>query len=88
MPIDSIPYKNRATHWVKPFLVAEIKFNSWTKDNIMRAAIFLRFREDKDPVECIVEANQPVASTLDMVQNKIPHNNNKYSSKKIVLQCN
>jgi bifunctional non-homologous end joining protein LigD len=83
MPIDSIPYKNRATQWVKPFLVAEIKFSSWTKDNIMRAAIFLRFREDKDPVECIVEADQPIAKTVDIVQNKIPHNGNKDSSKKI-----
>jgi bifunctional non-homologous end joining protein LigD len=83
MPIDTIPYKNRATQWVKPVRVAEIKFSSWTKDNIMRAAIFLRFREDKDPVECIVEADQPVASTADIVENIIPDKTNKYASKKI-----
>ena len=72
MPIESIPYKNRATHWVSPVLVAEIKFSSWTKDRIMRAAIFLRFHEDKNPTECVIEADQPVTSTTEIVQNKTP----------------
>jgi bifunctional non-homologous end joining protein LigD len=60
MAIKTLPYKNRRTTWVKPVLVAEVRFTQWTKDGIMRAPIFLRFRSDKSPQECILEADQPV----------------------------
>jgi bifunctional non-homologous end joining protein LigD len=60
MPVKSLPYQNRATTWVKPILVAEIKFAQWTKEGIMRAPICMRFRSDKSPRECILEADQPV----------------------------
>jgi bifunctional non-homologous end joining protein LigD len=53
--IDHIPYVNRDPIWIKPDLVAEVKFSSWTSDKIMRSPIFLRFREDKSPAECIIE---------------------------------
>ena len=52
MPVKFLPYKNRVTTWVKPVLVAEIKFAQWTEEGIMRAPIFLRFRSDKRPEEC------------------------------------
>ncbi len=32
------------------------------KDGIMRAPIFLRFRDDKSPEECLLEADQPLSS--------------------------
>ena len=64
MPIDHLPYMNRQTTWVKPLLVAEIKFNEWTKDGIMRAPIFLRFREDKKPIECTIEGDNPIEGNL------------------------
>lgn len=54
-PVDYIPYTNRAPVWIEPKLVAEIKFSDWTNEKIMRAPIFLRFREDKRPEECIIE---------------------------------
>ena len=62
MPIESLPYKNRNTVWVEPSYVVEIKFTGWTKDGIMRAPIFLRFRDDKSPEECLLEADQPLSS--------------------------
>lgn len=62
MPIESLPYKNRNTVWVEPTFVAEIKFTGWTKDGIMRAPIFLRFRDDKSPEDCLLEADQPLSS--------------------------
>ena len=62
MPIERLPYKNRNTVWVEPAFVAEIKFTGWTKDGIMRAPIFLRFRDDKSPEECLLEADQPLSS--------------------------
>ncbi|MDQ3882945.1 MAG: non-homologous end-joining DNA ligase, partial [Thermoproteota archaeon] len=53
-PVDSIPYTNSKPTWLKPELVAEVKFSGWTQDLIMRAPIFLRFRYDKLPNECLI----------------------------------
>ena len=46
-PIDYIPHANGKPTWIRPKLVAEIKFDNWTNEKILRAPIFLRFREDK-----------------------------------------
>jgi bifunctional non-homologous end joining protein LigD len=51
----------RTVHWVKPELVAEIKFSEWTHESVeggmkLRAPVFLRLREDKDPRECLLES--------------------------------
>jgi bifunctional non-homologous end joining protein LigD len=37
--------------WVKPQLVAEVKFQNWTGDGHLRAPVFLRLRDDIDPRE-------------------------------------
>lgn len=42
----------RAVHWVKPELVAEIKFAEWTHERQLRSPVFLGLREDKSPEEC------------------------------------
>ncbi|MFL6381851.1 MAG: DNA ligase D [Nitrososphaeraceae archaeon] len=63
-PVDYIPYTNRAPVWIEPKLVAEVKFSDWTHEKIMRAPIFLRFREDKKPEECIIEEEK---STEELV---------------------
>ena len=54
-PIDHIPYTNGKPIWIRPELVAEIKFDNWTSEKILRAPIFQRFREDKSPEECTVQ---------------------------------
>ena len=41
-------------HWVKPKLVAEIKFMNLSEDLKMRAPSFKRLRDDKKPGECIL----------------------------------
>lgn len=43
------PKTNTKATWVKPDLVAEIKFTELTKDNIYRHPIFLRLRDDINP---------------------------------------
>ena len=50
----------RRTHWLKPELVAQIKFSEWTHEGQsgaikMRAPIFLGLRTDKKPEECRFE---------------------------------
>lgn len=57
-PIDLIPYTNGKPTWIKPQLVAEIKFDNWTNEKILRAPIFQRFREDKSPEECTVQGER------------------------------
>lgn len=37
--------------WVRPELVAEVKFASWTQDGHLRDPVFLHLREDKAPEE-------------------------------------
>ncbi len=54
------PVDARNVHWVKPELVAEIKFSEWTHETAdgglkLRAPVFLGLREDKDPKECVFD---------------------------------
>jgi bifunctional non-homologous end joining protein LigD len=44
--------------WVRPELVAEVKFATWTSDNLLRQAAFQGLREDKDAKE--VRRESPV----------------------------
>jgi len=51
---------SRRTHWVKPEMVAQIKFTEWTHEGEsggvkMRAPVFLGLRVDKEPRECRFE---------------------------------
>ena len=64
-PIDYVPYTNRDPTWIRPELVAEIKFSDWTEEKIMRAPIFLRFREDKSPRDCFIEGEKPTKQVLE-----------------------
>jgi hypothetical protein len=36
-------------HWVRPELVAEVKFLAWTEDNLLRQVVYEGLREDKPP---------------------------------------
>lgn len=41
--------------WVKPELVAEVRFAEWTPAGLLRAPVFLGLRPDKAPRECVRE---------------------------------
>ena len=68
----------RGAHWVKPKLVAQVRFATWTADNIVRQAAFLGLREDKSAAEVCREeptvAPKPKAShrvaTALLLQNR------------------
>jgi bifunctional non-homologous end joining protein LigD len=54
----------RKVHFVRPKLVAEIKFSEWTHETAeggpkLRAPVFLGVRADKDPKECTLEEANP-----------------------------
>ena len=38
-------------HWVRPELVAEVKYLTWTDDNLLRQGVYEGLREDKPAAE-------------------------------------
>jgi len=54
-PFVQAPKTNEPVQWLKPKLVAEVKFSEWTADNRMRHPVFVGLREDKDPKDCRFE---------------------------------
>jgi bifunctional non-homologous end joining protein LigD len=43
----------RETTWVEPTLVAEVEYTERTDEGLLRQPVFLRFRDDKAPEECV-----------------------------------
>lgn len=48
-PFGRTPRTNERPHWVKPILVAEVKFTEWTADGKLRHPTYLGLRDDVDP---------------------------------------
>ncbi|HEY3885532.1 MAG TPA: non-homologous end-joining DNA ligase, partial [Vicinamibacterales bacterium] len=46
---------NEPAHWVRPDLVAEVKFSEWTADRKLRHPVYLGLREDKRAEEVVRE---------------------------------
>jgi DNA ligase D-like protein (predicted ligase) len=60
MPLDVPPPRDSRfgsplvlsrVHWVRPELVAEVKFLTWTDDNLLRQVVYQGLREDKPAAE-------------------------------------
>ncbi|MGX8011025.1 DNA ligase D [Mesorhizobium sp. ORM8.1] len=58
---EAVP-KGKGLTWVKPELVGEVEFRSWTSDRIIRHASFQGLREDK-PAEEVVQEKPKKAET-------------------------
>ncbi|MGA8757848.1 MAG: non-homologous end-joining DNA ligase, partial [Stellaceae bacterium] len=50
-------------HWVRPELVAEVKFLTWTEDNLLRQTVYEGLREDKPAAEVRREMPRPKAGS-------------------------
>jgi bifunctional non-homologous end joining protein LigD len=60
----------RQVHFVRPELVAEIKFSEWTHETAeggmkLRAPVFMGLRLDKSPEECRLEDAVPNSTLGD-----------------------
>jgi bifunctional non-homologous end joining protein LigD len=53
----------RGVHWVRPELVAEIEFLSWTRDGVLRHPSFQGLREDKPATAVTQETTIPPLET-------------------------
>jgi bifunctional non-homologous end joining protein LigD len=60
----------RDVTWVKPELVAEIKYLEFTPDRLLRAPVFVALRTDKDPKEprhaTLIPADSPTDVSLEV----------------------
>ena len=54
-PFAERPNPDRAMTWVKPELIAQVKFTQWTQDKRLRAPVYLGLREDVKPEEATRE---------------------------------
>ncbi|HWK31203.1 MAG TPA: DNA ligase D [Terriglobales bacterium] len=61
-PFAEVPKIPGETTWVKPEVVTAVKFMAWTKDERLRAPVFLGVRDDVSPKECIRESGDASAS--------------------------
>ena len=60
MPLDKAPPRSNRfgsplvlsrVHWVRPELVVEVNYLTWTEDNLLRQVVYQGLRGDKDPAE-------------------------------------
>jgi bifunctional non-homologous end joining protein LigD len=54
-PFPDAPKVGKDVTWVKPELVAEVKFANWTGEGRLRAPVYLGLRPDVSPADCIRE---------------------------------
>jgi len=67
-PFANDPPANERPHWVKPELVAQVKFTEWTADGNLRHPVYLGLRDDKKPESVrredqMAKANVPAAKS-------------------------
>lgn len=74
-PFAERPELHNPTTWIRPELVAEVKFHEWTEAGNLRAPVFLRLRDDVEPDtvrrprahQATVPADAPAGDAIDEV---------------------
>ena len=51
------PQEKGAT-WTEPRLVCEVEYTEWTEEGLLRQPVFIRFRDDKRPEECVASRSE------------------------------
>ena len=62
----------KETTWVEPSLVCEVEYTEWTEEKLLRQPVFLRFRDDKAPEECVRRVRGDTAPRGDDAGNGSP----------------
>ena len=50
---------DRSIQWVRPELIVEVSFTSWSGEGRVRQSVYLGLREDKSPAEVVLEVQDP-----------------------------
>lgn len=53
--------------WVRPELVATVKFQEWTEDGRLRAPVFAGLRPDVDPSECVRDREAQAEAPRELI---------------------
>jgi bifunctional non-homologous end joining protein LigD len=64
LDVDPPARERRHAHWVRPTLVAEVRFSNWTRDGVLRHPAFLGLRKDKAAAEVKREVEIPVEKAV------------------------
>jgi bifunctional non-homologous end joining protein LigD len=64
-PFRTIPALKESVAWVKPELVARVKYGKWTEDTHLRVPVFLSLRNDRTPQDCTFDDVRPVETPLE-----------------------
>jgi bifunctional non-homologous end joining protein LigD len=75
--IDESPFADRfktleRAHWVKPDLVAEVRFTEWTSDGLLRHPVYLGLRDDKPAREVRREDKKSPGTTPLATKRRAP----------------
>jgi bifunctional non-homologous end joining protein LigD len=60
-PFARPPKTRTRAHWIRPELVAQVRFTEWTNEGSMRHPTFLGLREDKRARDCHRERPRPAS---------------------------
>ena len=66
-PFAETPQVKQAMRWVKPELVARIKFHNWTAEQRLRQPVFIGLRSDLDPKQCLLEDARPTSDSQPQI---------------------
>ena len=74
MPFAKPPSEStRGVRWVKPKLVAQVRFSTWTADKLVRQAAFLGLRDDKPATEVTRETSAPTPKSSKPAPSRAAH---------------
>ena len=72
-PFSTKPVTREKAYWVKPSLVARVKYGGWTQGRHLRQPTFLGLQEDHDPADCTFEKEtKSVKASVAKNQNEAP----------------
>jgi bifunctional non-homologous end joining protein LigD len=70
-PFKNKPKTNERPHWVRPELVAQIKFTEWTADGKLRHPVYLGLRDDKKATD-VTREERPGVRGSKVLGSKVP----------------